>query len=141
MERSWQPSLNNQESLETRNLSKKQLYLKLSDEYYLPSLRSQGMTRRYLLKVLNNQVFRAHAISVKRCLAELKNSQLTKFKEVNVAISYQRIDNMLKEMNLPCLGFEAHETPEASWLYALARYLDPYKITAGILSNLRKFRF
>lgn len=138
MERHWQPTLNNQEPLETRYLSKKQLYLKLSDEYYLPSLRSQGMTRRYLLKVQNNQVFRAHAVSVKRCLAELKNSQLTKFKEVNVAVSYQRIDNLLKEMKLPCLVFEPHETPEAAWLYAIARYLDPNNITGILSSDLKE---
>ena len=46
------------ESIETKNLSKNELYEIVSSNYMLPPVNSKGITREYLLKVKNGEVFR-----------------------------------------------------------------------------------
>ena len=103
---------------------KKILYSTLTDQYFLPPRDSRGVNKAYLDKVKAGTVFRVGILTIKRFLAELRPSQLKRSVYTCKFEAYSKIDRLLKERNIPGLGFEEGHIPDGTWLYQIARYLD-----------------
>lgn len=109
---------------------KRTLYSRLSEKYFLPPIRSAGVTKKYLEKVEAGSVARFEIVKVKRFLADLKPSQLKKALYTNKYIVNKKVNKLLQEMGQPGLGFSGVLVPDGKWLYTVARYVDPWNITS-----------
>ena len=58
-------------SARPRTSVKKPLYTRLAQEWYLPPMKSTGVTVEYLKKVDSDQVFRVGLVQLNRFLAEV----------------------------------------------------------------------
>jgi len=112
------------ESLETRNLEKKELYDMVSSIWCVPPYSSKGVTRVYLLAVHNSRVFRVNANELKRFEVDITKDTQKKIGTINNALLVKKLNILLAERNQPGLGFDEFEIPESTWLYRVARYID-----------------
>lgn len=115
-------------------LSRSKLYDRLAQEYYLPCRGSRAITRDYLLGVESDRYFRVENRDMKLFLAEvspktLKRSLCTHNREVA-----EKVDALLREHGLPCLGFGQGLLPDSKWLTEVARYVDP-RNAAGLFEE------
>ena len=108
-----------------RTSLKKPLYTRLAQEWYLPPMKSTGVTLEYLQRVDSNQVFRVGLVQLNRFLAECKPSQLRRVPFVNKDVAYAKVNQLLQELGQPVLGFEEDCCPDGEWLYRVARFADP----------------
>lgn len=111
--------------------SKKLLYARLAQDWYLPPIRSTGVTLTYLRKVDAGQVFRVGLLDIQRFLAECKPDQLRRVPFVNKDQAYAKVNRLLLEKGQHTLGFGEGPWPDGEWLYRVARFVDP-----GNLCNL-----
>lgn len=107
---------------------KKKMYKSLAEQYFLPPRDSYGLTLQYLQKVQTGSVFRVETAVLHRFLAELKASELKRAVYTCKFEAYDKIDRLLRERDEPGLGFDSGLLPNGSWLYRVARYLDPSNV-------------
>ena len=69
---------NYEKPFSTNTITKKAMYSRLAETYYLPPLLSTGVNRKYLEKVQEGKVFRVEIIVLNKFLAELKPNQVRK---------------------------------------------------------------
>lgn len=112
------------ESLETRNLEKKELYDMVTAIWCLPPYTSKGVTREYLLQVHSAQVFRVNTNELRRFEVELTKDSLKKVGAINNALLVKKLNILLAEQGNRTLGFTEFEIPESNWLFRVARYID-----------------
>lgn len=113
-----------QTSTQPRTSVKKPLYTRLAQEWYLPPMRSTGVTLDYLKKVDSGQVFRVGLVPLNRFLAECKPSQLKRAPFATKDVAYVKLNKFLEEHGQPELGFELGCWPDAEWLFRVARCID-----------------
>ena len=112
------------EGIETKNLQKNELYEIVSSNYMLPPVNSKGITREYLLKVKNGEVFRVENMDYKQFEYNLNKSHQKKVGIINNSLLVKKLNILLRERRQPELGFTEFDLPEQSWLYKVARYID-----------------
>lgn len=108
-----------------RTSVKKPLYTRLAQEWYLPPMKSTGVTLEYLRKVDANQVFRVGVVELNRFLAECRPSQLRRLPFVDKELAYAKVNRLLLEHGPVGLGFEQGSWPDGEWLYRVGRFVDP----------------
>lgn len=116
--------------------SKKLLYARLSQQWFLPPARSTGVSQTYLHKVDQGQVFRVDLLSIQRFLAECKPSQLKRVPFVNKDQAYAKVNRLLGERGQPDLGFAEGCWPDGEWLYRVARFVDPTNLSCLFVEAL-----
>jgi hypothetical protein len=112
------------EGLDTKNLSKNELYEIIAEEYLLPPVSSKSVTREYLLKVRNGEVFRITHNDYKNFEFTLNKSHSRKIGIINNALLVKKLNDLLEDREEPELGFTEYDLPEQNWLYKIARYID-----------------
>ena len=112
------------EAADTKNLGKNDLYEMVSLSYLLPPVSSRGITRDYLLKVKNGEVFRITHSDWKNFEFTLRKTDQKKIGIINNSLLVKKLNYMLEDRAEPDLGFSEFETPEQNWLYKVARYID-----------------
>lgn len=117
-----------EEGAETAGLSKNQLYSRVASTYFIPPLLSRGVTRDYLLQVLNNQVFRVTLNVIKHFEVDLDKAHTTKTSTQNNSLVVRKLNLLLSHQNNRPLGFDEYDVPESTWLYRAARYIDQTNI-------------
>lgn len=112
------------ESLETKNLDKNELYELISKEYMLPPINSKGTTREYLLQVKDGEVFRVTHRDHKAFEYTLDKDQQKKVGVINNALLVRKLNTLLRLHGEKELGFTEYNLPDQNWLYKVARYID-----------------
>ena len=115
-------------------ISKKTLYKRLADVYYLPPCNSKGVSRQYLETVQSGTCFRIETIELKRFLAELKPSQTKRSLYANKSEAFIKLRSLLNELNYKPLSFQAEYVPNSEWLFNVLRYIDRHN-TSGIFET------
>jgi hypothetical protein len=106
------------------SVPKKTQYAILADTYFLPPVRSTGLSKKYLDKVEQGSVFRVQNSEIQMFLAGLKPSHMTRAAFTSKSVAYSKIDRLLRECGEPGLGFEEGLLPDGDWLYKVARFVD-----------------
>lgn len=127
---------NPDEPEEIRMLTKGQLYDQLSNRLFLPDKNSKGVNRRYLVGLYTNEYFHVDEVFLKRFEIELTPGQLKKAPFVSLPDLYTKVNQMLRELNRPQLGFPPGAIPEEKWLIRVTRYLDPHNVTGAFLETI-----
>jgi hypothetical protein len=127
---------NPDEPEEIRMLTKGQLYDQLSNRFFLPDKNSKGVNRRYLVGVYTNEYFNVDEVFLKRFEIDLTPGQLKKAPFVSLPDLYTKVNQMLRELNRPQLGFPPGAIPEEKWLIRVTRYLDPHNVTGAFLETI-----
>lgn len=128
------------EPAETRDLTKKNLYKRLAEDWYLPDNNSRGITRTYLVGIFTNAHFRVGLVEMKQFLATLTSAQLKKAPYHSTANALAKINTLLAEMGLRPLGFPAGVIPEDGWLMNIARFIDRENISGLFLQAVPGFQ-
>ena len=120
---------------DTKGMDKKKLYNMLALLYYLPLYHSKGVTREYLLSVHKDRVFRVPIMEFKHFEVDLTPKMTKQVGVVNNAILVRKLNVLLITTNRKPLGFEEFDPPEQvntanqTWLYRVARFIDPTNLT------------
>lgn len=117
-----------EEPAETASLSKNQLYDRVASTYFIPPYLSRGVTRDYLLRVLNDQVFRVTHNVIKHFEVDLDKAHTTKTSSPNNSLVVKKLNLLLDHQNNRPLGFDEYDVPESTWLYRVARFIDQTNI-------------
>ena len=112
------------ETPETKDLSKQKLYDMVELDWYLPPCSSKGITREYLLQVRNGEVFRVNHEDMKKFEFSINKTHMKKIGEVNNALLVRKLNMLLKSRGALELGYTEYNLPEQNWLYKVARYID-----------------
>ena len=113
------------EPLETKNASKNELYDMVAEHYMLPPANSKGISREYLLKVRDNQIFRVTNQDFKQFDFTLTKNHLKKIGTMNNSLLVRKLNRLLSMKGEKELGYTEFDLPEQTWLYKVARYIDP----------------
>jgi hypothetical protein len=116
------------EAWRPRGGGKKALYGRLAETFSLPPRDSKGVTVRWLKSVEEGTVFRVGVVELNKFLAGLVPSQLRKAAFTCKYVAHKKVDRLLAEMGKPGLGFEAGIVPDGTWLYKVARFVDPANV-------------
>lgn len=119
---------NNRRQFSTNTITKKAMYSRLAETYYLPPLLSTGVNRKYLEKVEEGTVFRVEIIVLNKFLAELRPNQVRNSTFTCKFQAYSKVDRLLREMGKKGLGFDEGLVPDGEWLYKVARFIDPWNV-------------
>ena len=114
-----------EEGEDTKTIKKKKLYEMISKDYFLPPIDSKGITREYLLKVRDGEVFRVTNRDYKDFEYHLDKKMQRKVGIVNNALMVRKINMFLQLKGEPPLGFTEFDLPEQNWLYTISRLIDP----------------
>lgn len=112
------------ETPETKDLSKQKLYEMVDRDWMLPPASSKGITREYLLAVRNGDVFRVKHADYKTFDFNVSKAHLRKIGEVNNALLVRKLNRLLQAREQKELGYTEYNLPEQNWLYKVARYID-----------------
>jgi len=98
--------------------------MQLQEDFYLPPLRSKGMTRTYLQKAVDKSVFLVDRQRMARFLADLAPSQLVKVEFSSKVEMHTKLEKILAERKLKPLGFDDGVIPDGTWLQHVVRFVD-----------------
>ena len=112
------------ESLDTQRLNKVQLYELVETTWDIPSYGCKSITREYLLRVKDDEVFRVDREVMRKFDFELTKKQNKKMAIVNLGYVVRKLKVLMAEKRMKDLGFEEWEAPEQVWLMRMARYID-----------------
>ena len=112
------------EPVETRKLSKQQLYDTLKDTYLLPGVESKGVNRVYLVQVFTGMVFRLTKQEWKRFDVDLTPRMIKRNNLVNLSYVLRKLNNLMAERGMRPLGFPEFVIPEEKWLTNIVRFID-----------------
>ena len=129
------------EPAEIRDLTKKALYARLSNEWCIPECSSRGVNRLYLVRIFTGEHYRVRLIDFKRFEVELTPAQKKKAPMLNGPDALRKINRLLQETNRPQLGFGDGVFPEESWFLGIARYIDRGNISGIFLEGLPNIPF
>lgn len=115
---------------EIREMTKKALHEQLSQRFFLPPNNSRGVTRPYLVGVYRNDFYRLDLFQMQHFLADLTKEHMRKAPYINSNDIKAKVEVLLRENNMPPLGFPNGVIPEESWLLQIARVLDQSNSTA-----------
>lgn len=118
---------------EIRQLTKKALHFRLSNEYYIPEHTTRGVNRDYLVGVFRGDYFRVPLLEYKRFDAELTPAQKKKCPILNGIDAVSKINRLLVETNRRPLGFPDGLYPDEKWFLGIARYIDQVNVTGIFL--------
>lgn len=118
------------EPAEIRELTKKALHERLSQDYFLPPNHARGITRVYLVGVYTGRYYRVGLFDMQRFMAELTSQHMRKAPHINSNDVKAKVEVLLREHNLPQLGYPVGVIPEEGWLLQVARMLDQTNCTA-----------
>jgi hypothetical protein len=121
---------NPDEPAEIRDLTKKALHERLTEQYFLPPNNSRGVTRVYLVGVYRNQHYRIGLFDMQRFMAELTPQHMRKAPHINSNDVKAKVQVLLREHGMPVLGYPDGVIPEEGWLLQVARMLDQTNSTA-----------
>ena len=112
------------EPIETRKLSKQQLYDSLKDTYLLPGIDSKGVNRVYLVQVFTGMVFRLTKQEWKRFDVDLTTRMTKRNNLVNMLYVLRKLNTLMEERMMRPLGFPDFVIPEEKWLSHIVRFVD-----------------
>lgn len=121
---------NPNEPVEIRGLNKKKLHEYMHETWHLPPHNARGVTRAYLVQVFMGQVFRVNDVELKQFLATLTKKMVEKVPFINSTDVKAKVENILRELGLPPLGYPANIIPDETWLLNVARFVDRSNIAA-----------
>lgn len=110
---------------ELRQLTKSQIFKNLSLDYFLPQKESRAVSRTYLSRVHQNQVYRIERVALLQFEAILQEDELARAANQNVTILIERADSLLRQLGQRELGFLPGTYPDEGWLYRIIRFIDP----------------
>lgn len=119
-------------------LSKKKMYDRLQDQFFLPPRDSRGVTHSYLAQVDRRQVFVVGRQEMARFLADLEPGQLKRTPHCCRFEAYFKLGKLLEERGLPRLGFDDDQIPDGSWLYSVLRFVDQENLSGLFVKQLRE---
>lgn len=119
-----------EEPAEIRDLTKKALHERLSEDYFLPPNHARGVTRVYLVGVFTGRYYRVGLFDMQRFMAELTPQHMRKAPHINSNDVKAKVEVLLREHALPELGYPVGVIPEEGWLLQIARMLDQTNCTA-----------
>lgn len=119
-------------------LSKKKIYDRLQDQFYLPPKDSHGVTHAYLTQVDRRQVFVVGRQEMARFLADLEPSQLKRNPHCCKFEAFYKLRALLQERGLPGLGFDDDQIPDGSWLYSMLRFVDQENLSGVFVKQLKE---
>jgi hypothetical protein len=131
------------EDLETQNLDKRELYNLVAKNYYLPAIHSRGITREYLYAVYKDRLFRVSTNTLKHFEVDLTPAQTRRIGIPNNCLLVRKINLLLQSRKQPDLWPDAFDPPEEvgyshqTWLYRMARYIDPTNLLEFFESPIR----
>lgn len=117
-------SKNRPEGADTQKLQKNEVYDLVAEEYFLPPSASRGVTREYLLKVRQGEVFGVSNTNMKNFEFKLTKGQLRKSLMISNPVLVRKLNLLLESRGQKPLGFDEFNVPEQNWLYKVARYID-----------------
>ena len=112
------------ESRETARLNKYDLFELVEATWDLPSFSCKALTREYLLRVKNDEVFRVDKETMRRFDFGLSKKQNKRMAIVNLGYVVRKLKVLMAEKQMKELGFEEWDTPDQVWLMRMARYID-----------------
>jgi hypothetical protein len=115
---------------EIRNLTKKALHERMSQEYFLPPNSARGVTRAYLVGVYTRRYYRVGLFDMQRFMAELTPTHMKKAPYINSNDIKAKVQVLLREHELLPLGYPDGVIPEEGWLLQIARMLDQTNTTS-----------
>lgn len=125
------------EPAEVRELSKAQLYSRVSQAYCIPDRACRATSRAYLVSVFTGTVFRVDRFNLLQFEARLQLDELVKNGSYNVTILIERLSLLLTQLgNLP-LGFKVGAFPDEAWLMRVVRFVDPSNILGVFTKAVR----
>ena len=124
-----------------RSKTKNQLYALLAEEWYLPSVDSKGVNRKWLVAVYKGEVFRVGLMEMRRFEIELTPLQTKRTGLVNLTYILDKLNQLLKERGLKELGFPRFVVPEENWLVKVARFIDRKNVMEFFGSKLEDNEF
>ncbi len=114
-------SSNSKISFEELNLvfgSMREVYATLSQKYYLPSLTSKAITKKYLtLMMLSGTNILKVPPTIKRHYIEYKIATIPEM--------HEKLEAFLIENNQPLTGLDALHLPDYHWIYDVCVWIDP----------------
>jgi hypothetical protein len=115
---------------EIRDLTKKALHERMSQEAFLPANNARGVTRAYLVGVYTNRYYRVGLFDMQRFMAELTPVHMKKAPYINSNDIKAKVQVLLHEHGLRPLGYPDGVIPDETWLLQIARMLDQTNITS-----------
>ena len=112
------------EGVDTKNLTKKEVFEIVNEDYMVAPVDSKGMTREYLLKVKDGEVFRIKNAEYKLFEFGLEKSHSKKVGIINNSLLVRKLNLLLLERGEKELGFTEFDLPNEAWLYKVARFID-----------------
>jgi hypothetical protein len=119
-------------------LSKKKIYDRLQDQFYLPPRDSRGVTHSYLAQVDRREVFVVGRQEMARFLADLEPGQLKRTPHCCRFEAFFKLRVLLEERGLPQLGFDDDQIPDGSWLYSMLRFVDQENLSGVFIKRLKE---
>lgn len=119
-------------------LSKKKIYDRLQDQFFLPPRDSRGVTHAYLAQVESHQVFVVGRQEMARFLADLEPGQLKRNPHCCRFEAFFKLRTLLEERGLPGLGFDDDQIPDGSWLYSMLRFVDQENLSGVFVKRLKE---
>ena len=106
--------------------TKADLYRELKDTYHLPDIHAKGVTKEYLKRVKNKQVFTVERVEIQSYLIkESVQSRILRY-QFRTEVEYERLNALLRSRNKFELGFDTTKGyPNEKWLMEVIRYSDP----------------
>lgn len=124
------------EPQETRELTKKALHARLSNDYYVPDHKHRGVNRAYLVGVFTGAHYRIPLLEFKRFDAELTPSQKKKCPILCGSDAVVKINRLLEETHRPGLGFAPGVFPDEVWFLNVARFIDKANVTGIFFESI-----
>lgn len=120
-----------------RGLTKKKIYDLLARELVLPSKDSRCITKNYLYRIHNREVFCITKEVLLGFEAALHIDDFIKTSFYNVGYLIQRLDILLEQTGRPRLGFSSMTQPDDKWFCRILRYLDQANILGAFKGRVR----
>jgi hypothetical protein len=118
--------------------NKYKLYMQLQEDFYLPPLRSKGVTKIYLQQAIDRSVFLVDRQRMARFLADLPPSKLAKVEHSSKLEIFLKLQTILAERKLKPLGFAEGVIPDGTWLLHVARFIDEENMSCIFRMDLKK---
>ena len=112
------------EGPETRDLSKDKLYQRLGEQWLLPPIQSKGVSRSWLIRVWNGEVYRVANREFKLFEADISTNHMKRNGFTNLLHLLLRMNQLLISRQQLPLGFNEFCVPDEKWLAKIARFID-----------------
>ena len=112
------------EGPETRDLCKEKVFDRLSEQYLMPPIHTKGVSRNWLIRVWNGEVFRVAIRDFKLFEADITPNHMKRNGFTNLLHLMLKINQLLTSRQQPTLGFHDFCVPDEKWLAKIARYID-----------------